>query len=116
MDLVGRLSNTLTTSNLQCLTRRDWHKGRRRHNATTGHHPDGRRQFGSISRVIVRVLSEAGDELPVKEIQVRVEELLGTTLSRHSVKGYLHRACAARHPMVERRARGRYAALGREES
>jgi hypothetical protein len=69
---------------------------------------DGRRVFASVSGTIVDVLAEANEDLRVREIQARVERILGSSVSRHSVKGYLHDRCAGQNALFERTRRGHY--------
>jgi hypothetical protein len=76
MDLVGRLSNSFTTSNLQFLTTRDWRKGPKRRLLSDGPRPDGRRAFATVSSAVVKVLAQAESELRVKDIHLQVEEFL----------------------------------------
>jgi hypothetical protein len=63
---------------------------------TRGVAPDGRRKCGSVSNAIVEVLSGAESELRVSVIHERVEGILGSAVSRGSVKGYLNTAAVAR--------------------
>jgi len=51
---------------------------------------------------------EAQSDLRVKEIQVSVERLLGSSVSRHSIKSYLHERCQGSKPIFEQVSRGRY--------
>lgn len=110
MVLVGSLSNTLTTNNLQCLTSREWRQQPRRKTKqpANGPRPDGRRKFGSVSQAIVQVLTEAQSDLRVREIQGGVERLLGEPVSRHSIKSQMHHGYLHDPPLFERLARGRY--------
>jgi hypothetical protein len=109
MVLVGALSNPDLQDLFQGLTSQRRRK-QRRSEATSaeGARPDGRRKFGSVSGAIVQVLSEAQSDLRVREIWREVEHLLGESVSRHSVKSYLHRGTCARKPIFERVRHGRY--------
>lgn len=106
MDLTGALSNSAFQGVLQSLANKNPHKaiGLRRNQGWS----DGRRKFGTVSAAIVTVLSEADSELRVREIRACVEALLGSGVSRHSIKGYLHKECRGNNPRFERLARGRY--------
>jgi hypothetical protein len=75
---------------------------------TSGVAPDGRRKCGSVSSAIVDVLSAAESDLCIRDIQTSVEALLGSAVSRSSVKGYLHNRSRGRNPLFKRTARGRY--------
>jgi hypothetical protein len=108
MGLIGRLSNSLTTSNLQCLTSRDWHKARKQLQSANGPQPDGRRPFRSVSQLIIQVLAEAGSELRVRDIHTRVEQLLSEAVSRGSVKNYFHKGSRRCVPLFEYRGRRGY--------
>ena len=107
MDLVGRLSNRVTTSNLQFLTSRDWHKAHRP-TSSDGPRPDGRRQFGSVGRAIVQVVAGADSELRVRDVHKRVEYLLGEPISRSSVKNYLHKGSKRPVPLFEHHGKRGY--------
>ena len=108
MGLTGALSNPGVTTRLQCLTARDWHKARPRR--TIAHDPsDGRRRFGTVRDAIIHVLAEADSDLRVKDIHAGVEQLLGSSVSRSSIKNYMRKGCVSRHtPLFENPARGRY--------
>lgn len=108
VDLVGCLSNSLTNSNLQRLTSADRHQARPRRPAARGVAPDGRRKFGTVSDVIVQVLSETEADLRVREIKDEVERRLRSPVSRHSIKGYLSKQVQGENPLFERTSRGRY--------
>ena len=107
--LVGALSNPDLQDLFQGLTSQRRGKQRRSKAASAdGPRPDGRRRFGSVSGAIVQVLMEAPSDLRVKEIWVEVERLLGSAVSRHSIKSYLHRATHRPQPIFERVGHGRY--------
>jgi hypothetical protein len=111
VDLVGALSRTETQALLQRLTSDNPHQARsrpERRPAENGPHPGGRRRFGTVSGAIVQILSEAETELRVGDIKTQVERLLGSSVSRHSVKSQLHRGCYRDPPLFERLARGIY--------
>ena len=112
MGLVGSLSNTVTTSNLQCLTSRDWHKGRARKRAPAGW-SDGRRAFGTVRDAIVQVLAEADSDLRVRDIQAAVDQLLDGPVSTTSVKSYLRKGSDRSIPLFEYRGRAGYRLLRR---
>jgi hypothetical protein len=59
------------------------------------------------------VLTEAQSELDVKDIWAEVERLLRETVSRHSVKSYLHRGTHCSTPIFERVGHGRYRLRGK---
>jgi hypothetical protein len=48
------------------------------------------------------------------EVHAAVEELLGESVSRSSVKNYLAKGAQRRRPVLERVGHGRYALLSRE--
>jgi hypothetical protein len=106
--LTGRLSNPQTGVLLQRLTSRDWKQATANRRAAHGVAPDGRRRFGSVSAAIVQVLSAAETDLRVRDIQAEVDRLLGSSVSRHSIKGYLHSHCQGKRALFERTGRGRY--------
>jgi hypothetical protein len=108
MDAAGRLSNHDLTTLLQRLTAHDWKQAARPLGLARGVAPDGRRKFGTVRDAIVEVLDEADSELRVREIQERVEQLLGGHVSRSSVKDYLRKGCGRRLPLFEYLGRGGY--------
>src|SRR6266540_3023563 len=108
MVLVGALSNPDLQDLFQSLTSQRRRKQPRRKPALNGPRPDGRRRFGSVSGAIVQVLAEAQSDLAVREIWHEVERLLGDSVSRGSVKSYLHRGTYASKPIFERVKHGRY--------
>lgn len=69
---------------------------------------DGRRKFGTVSRAIMLVLSEAGSEMRLKDIHAEVERLLGGRVSVHSVADYLYKKSRLPRPLFERTRRGHY--------
>jgi hypothetical protein len=91
MVLVGALSNPDLQGLFQSLTSQPRRKPRKQAPDPNGPRPDGRRKFGTVSGAIVQVLNEAESDLRVNEIWAAVEQLLGESVSRHSVKSYLHR-------------------------
>jgi hypothetical protein len=105
--LAETLSNPELTTLFQRLTSADWHQAKRRRRRSYGW-GDGRRPFGTVSGAIVQVLSEADSDLRVRDIKAQVEQLLGNSVSRHSVKSYLHRGCDRDPPQFTHPARGRY--------
>jgi hypothetical protein len=58
--------------------------------------------------VVLKVLTEATGELRMIEIHAAVEELLGDSVSRSSVKNFLARGCQRSKPLLERTGHGRY--------
>jgi hypothetical protein len=71
-----------------------------------GPRPDGRRKFGSVSGAIVQALMEAESDLCVQQIRVLVACLLGSSVSRHSIKSYMHERSSGSRPVFERVSRG----------
>jgi hypothetical protein len=65
-----------------------------------------------VSNAIVEVLSGAESELRVSDIHKRVEGILGSAVSRGSVKGYLNNRCRGQNVLFERTARGCYRLIG----
>src|SRR5689334_16515902 len=57
MDLVGSLSNRLTSDLLHFLTQENWSKALQRRRLEDGPAPDGRRAFGSLRDAIVAVVA-----------------------------------------------------------
>src|SRR5439155_10584517 len=109
-DLMSALSHNFLTQSLERLALRDWtptavarRKGARR--------PDGRRRFAEVGDAVVHVLRVAGSDLRFIEVHERVEELLGGSVSRSSVKNYLAQGCLRRKPLFERVSPGRYRLL-----
>jgi hypothetical protein len=109
MVLVGRLSNRRFTEILHGLSG-DFGEdaGLVRQFASAGA-PDGRRKCGSVGDAVVQVLRAAETDLRLKEIHMRVSQLLGGSVSRSSVKSYLARDGERRTPLFERVSRGHYA-------
>ena len=104
MGLTGALSNPEVTTRLECLTTGDRHKARPRRKAAHDS-SDGRRRFGVVRDAIIHVLAKADSDLRVKDIHVGVEQLLGSPVSRSSVKNYLRKGCIGRRtPLFENRA------------
>jgi hypothetical protein len=104
---MSALSHNLLTQSLERLALQDStptaavrHKTARR--------PDDRRRFAEAGDAVVQVLREAGCDLRFVEVHQRVEELLGGSVSRSSVKNYLAQGCLRRKPLFERVSRGRY--------
>src|SRR6266545_4903764 len=108
MVLVGRLSNQDLSTLLESLTTRAGKQGTppRR---SGGVAPDGRRKCSSVGAAVIQVLKEAGTDLRLADIHRRVGLLLGSPVSRSSVKSYLARDDHRRTPLFERVSRGRYA-------
>lgn len=111
MVLVGALSNPDLQDLFQGLTSQRRRKQCGRKPTSCGPQPDGRRQFGSVSGAIVEVLTKAQSDLRVGEIKTEVERLLGDAVSRHSIKGCLHRGSHGVNQRFVRIARGRYRLL-----
>src|SRR5437016_13322606 len=108
MVLVGALSNPNLQDLFQGLTSQRRRKQRRKNQDFNGPRPDGRRRFGTVSGAIVQVLAEAQSDLRVREIWAEVERLLDSSVSRHSIKSYLHRGSYGSTAMFERVSHGRY--------
>jgi hypothetical protein len=108
MGLVGSLSNPDLQDLVQGLTSQRRRKQPTSKLETGGPAPDGRRKFGSVSGAVVQVLAESHSDLRVKEIWHEVERLLGESVSRDSVKSYLHRGASSTKPVFERVRHGRY--------
>jgi hypothetical protein len=112
--LVGSLSNPDLQHLFQSLTSQRRRKPHRRRPESERPQPDGRRKFGNVNAAIVQVLTEAQAELWVKEIWASVERLVGSSVSRHSVKSYLHRGSNGSKPIFERVSHGRYRLRGNQ--
>jgi hypothetical protein len=70
------------------------------------------RRFAEVGDAVVQVLREAGGELRMYEVHLAVEELLGESVSRSSVKNYLAAGTDRRKTrLFERVSRGRYRLL-----
>src|SRR5712691_4797583 len=100
--LTGVLSDPEFGLFFQSLTSSETHKESRTCKAQPTGSPDGRRKFGSVSGAILQVLMEAQSDLRVKEIRVSVERLLGSSVSRHSIKSYLHERSFGRTTLMAR--------------
>jgi hypothetical protein len=108
MDLVGRLSNHDLTTLFQSLTHQAWTQASRPTAQSGRPASDGRRKFGTVRDAIVQVLAEADSDLRVREIQKRVESVLGGLVSPSSVKDYLRKGCRRRVPVFEYHGRDGY--------
>ena len=106
--LAGSLSNPELKDLFQSLTSQRRRKQRRRNPESDGPQPDGRRKFGSVSRVIVQVLTEAHSDMRVREVRSEVERLLGEAVSRQSIKSCLHRGTHGPGALFERVEHGIY--------
>src|SRR5439155_25854314 len=107
--LVGALSNPDLQDLFKSLTSQRRRKQRRTQSTSSdGPRPDGRRRFGTVSGAIVQVLAEAQSDLRAREIWAEVERLLGSSVSRHSIKSYLHRGSYGSTAMFERVNHGGY--------
>jgi hypothetical protein len=90
MDLVAALSNFQTEVLFQRLTRREWRQVRRPPPKPRDRAQDGKLKFGTISRAVLSVLTDAGGPLRFIEIHARVTALLpDTPISKGSVKAFL---------------------------
>jgi hypothetical protein len=108
MVLVERLSNNEFAGLLQRLTARDWKQAPRKRFEVAGVAPDGRRKFGQVNELAIRVLRTEPAGLRVRDIHMRIELLLGEPVSRSSVKNSVHRLSRDQKPQLERIARGFY--------
>lgn len=79
----------------------DWRQVPRPRSRMVGVAPDGRRNFGAVRDAIVAVLERADVDLRARDIHLRVEKLLGESVSRGSVKSYLRVGCNRRSPLFE---------------
>lgn len=112
MDLLGRLSNPDFQALLQRLTRSNRHQVRVAEAEASGAAPDGRRPFGSVNQVVIKVLQLADGPMRARDIHKRVEYFLDADrVSRSSVKMSLHRGCQSKVPLFERLSRGRYSLI-----
>ena len=105
--MVGALSNPKLGSLLQSLARINW-DGPRYARQTEAGWSDGRRRFGSVRDAIAQELARSESDLAVREIHAEVERILGSPVSRSSVKGYLHQGSRGNSGVFERLSRGRY--------
>jgi hypothetical protein len=101
MDLVGRLSNPDLTTFFQSLTVHEQRQEGLPQLLAPGVAPDGRRKFGTVRDAIIRVLTEAGSELRVRDIHTGVQKVLGEQVSASSVKDYLHKDRRRESPLFE---------------
>ena len=102
VDLAERLSNPRVTTLFQSLASRGWHKIQKQHQPAATPQPDGRRQYGSVGKVVVKVLELADGDMRVKDIHARVEYFLGgDRVSRSSVKSFLNRGSKREVPIFE---------------
>ena len=108
MGLAAALSNAETSALFQRLTKRDWRQVRRAAAKPRDRTRDGKRKFGTVSRTVLQVLAEAESSMRFIEIHARTEALLGSQVSRSSVKMCLSAECKRQTPRFERVARGRY--------
>lgn len=75
MVLIGSLSNILTTSNLQFLTSRHWHKACRRRGSPHGPQPDAVFRFSVNQTCIVHLVRQSLRYLSWKERKSCASEL-----------------------------------------
>jgi len=108
VDLVAVLSNAETSALFQRLTKRDWRQVKRAAAKPRDRTRDGKRKFGTVSRTVLQVLAEAESSMRFIEIHTRTEALLGSQVSRSSVKMCLSAECKRQTPRFERVARGLY--------
>ena len=111
MVLSGLYSNQEFQGLLQSLTSRATDQAVVRRSRRQEGWPDGRRAFGTVRNAIVAVLAEAGCEMKVKAVHTGVEQLLGKSVSRHSVSGYLAVRARGSRPLFERTHHGHYRLL-----
>jgi len=111
MVLTERFSNPQFAGLLQRLIARDWKQAAPRGFEVAGVAPDGRRKFGQVKEFVIRVLQGEPAGLSVREIHLRIEFLLGESVSLSSVKNSLHRLSRGQNPQLERITRGRYRVL-----
>jgi hypothetical protein len=108
VDLVAVLSNTQTEVLYQRLTARDWRQvpwavPRRRDRSR-----DGKLKFGTVSSAVLAVLAEADGPMRFIEIHGRVEELLGISVSKGTVKEFLSAEAREGRSRFRRLGRGLY--------
>jgi hypothetical protein len=106
-DLIERLSNRFTSHLLNTLTQGSWRKEANHAVSENGPAPDGRRPFGLIRDVVVRVLQAEPLGLRAREIHARAELLLGEPISRGSVEAILAARCQGKDRLFIRVSRGR---------
>jgi hypothetical protein len=70
------------------------------------------RKFAAVGDAVIQALAEADGNLRFVEIHNAVEPILGSPVSRSSVKNYLARGCQRRRPVLERISHGRYRLIG----
>ena len=114
MGLVAVLSNIQTEALFQRLTRRDWRQVHRTPPRPRDRACDGKLKFGTVSRAVLSVLSDAGGPLRFIEIHARVSARLpGTPISKGSVKAFLSAEAGNRgQPRFVRVGHGLYELLG----
>ena len=61
-----------------------------------------------IRDTVVDTLTRAATPLRVRDVHSRVEQILGSEVSRSSVKNVLHRGSRGHTPLFERTTRGCY--------
>jgi hypothetical protein len=113
MVLRGLFSNLLSDT-LQSLTRDDLDQVPTEEAGDVTPHAgwsDARRKFGTVSGAIIRVLSEAGSEMRLKDIHLEVDRMLGGGVSVHSVTDYICKRSKPPGPLFERTRRGYYRLL-----
>jgi hypothetical protein len=111
MVLSGGLSNPDFKDLVQSLTRCKRRKAPAKRRKRFVGWPDGRRQFGTVSSAILKVLSLARGEMTVQTIHAEVERLLDGDVSRHSVADHLIKRSTGKHPLFERTRYGHYRLL-----
>jgi hypothetical protein len=91
MVITERLSNNEFTGLLQRLTARDWKQPAHRRFEAEGMAPDGRRKFGQVNELVIRVLRTEPAGLRARDFHLRIDILLDEPVSYSSVKNSDHR-------------------------
>jgi hypothetical protein len=111
MDLCALLSNFEMEALYKRLTEREWQQVPRVQGKRRDRSRDGKLKFGTVSGAVLEVLARSDESMRFIEIHRAVEELLGMTVSRSSVKQFLSAERGHRRPRFVRVAHGRYQAL-----
>lgn len=107
MGLSGGLSNTGLSETLAEIAE-SMRQGRRVERPPLVGYSDGRREFGTVSATIRRVMEEDGGELSPAEVALRCEAILGGRVSRFTVGDHLLKHSGGRDGIYERLGRGVY--------
>jgi hypothetical protein len=88
MDLVGQLSNPSEplVRLLSIVSRPSKRAKRRSTKPKRSGYVEGRRRFGSVGKAVLTVLVAADKDLSAHEIRLGAEKLLGSRVSRHSIR------------------------------